>query len=56
MLSKVRYYVNEIELKNVYHAIFEAHPRYGCEIWFQSNSELMRDKIVKFQKNALRIM
>jgi hypothetical protein len=56
MLSKVRYYVHEIELKNIYHAIFEAHLRYGCQIWFQSNSELIRDKIEKLQKKALRIM
>ena len=56
MLSKVRYYVHEFELKNIYHAIFEAHLRYGCQIWFQSNSELIRDKIEKLQKKALRIM
>ena len=56
MLSKVRYYVHEIELKNIYHAIFEAHLSYGCQIWFQSNSEFIKDKIQKLQKKALRMM
>ena len=57
MLSKVRYYVHEIKkLKNIYHSIFEAHLCYGCQIWFQSNSEIIRDKIQKLQKKALRLM
>ena len=56
MLSKVRYYVQDIELKNIYHAIFESHIRYGCMIWFQSNSEFIKDKIQKLQKKALRMM
>ena len=56
MLSKVRYYVQEIELNNIYHDIFESHIRYGCQIWFQSNFEFIKVKIQKLQKKALRIM
>ena len=33
MLSKVRHYVSIIGLENIYHAIFESKPRYGCQIW-----------------------
>ena len=45
MLSKVRYYVQKVELKNIYHAIFESHPSYGCQVWNQSNSKTIREKI-----------
>ena len=34
MLSTIRHYVNEAELKNIYHAIFESHLNYGFQIWF----------------------
>ena len=56
MLSKVRHYVNKAELKNIYHAIFESHLRYGCQIWFLSSTQFIREKIEKLQKKALRIM
>ena len=32
MLSKVRHYVQVIELKIVFHAIFESQLHYGCQI------------------------
>ena len=56
MLSKVRHYVSKIELKNIYHAIFESHLRYGCQIWYQFGTQTTRAKIDKLQKKALRIM
>ena len=56
MLSKVRHYVKKAELKNIYHAIFESHLRYGCQIWFLSSTQLVREKLEKLQKKALRIM
>ena len=55
MLSKVKHYVQMIELKN-YHAIFEAHLRYGCQIWFQYNTKAIQEKIEQLQKKALRII
>ena len=56
MLSKVRHYVQESELKNIYHAIFESHLRYGCQVWFLSSSKAIKNKIEKLQKKALRII
>jgi hypothetical protein len=56
MLSKVRHYVNKAELKNIYHAIFESHLRYDCQIWFLSSTQFIREKIEKLQKKALRIL
>ena len=55
MVSKVRHYVAKTELKHIYHTLFESHLRYGCHIWFQSNSQFTKDKIEKVQKKALRI-
>ena len=37
-LSKVWNYVANTLLKNIYYALFKSHLRYGCQIWFQSNS------------------
>ena len=56
MLSKVRHYVQQNELKNIHHSIFESHLRYGCQIWFRSSSKFIKDKIDELQKQALRIM
>ena len=56
MLSKVRHYVQNNELRNIYHCIFESHPRCGCQIWFLSSSKFVKDKIEKLQKKALRTM
>ena len=56
MLSKVKNYVKKAELKNIYHAIFESHLRYGCQIWFQSNTKAIKEKIEQLQKKALRII
>ena len=56
MLSKVRHYVNKAELKIIDQAIFESHLRYGCQIWFLSSTQFIREKGEKLQKKALRIM
>ena len=56
MLSKVRYYVQEYELKNIYLSKFESHVRYGCQIWYQSNSEFIKDTVQNLQKKVLQIM
>ena len=56
MLSKVRYHLQKVELKNLYHAIFESHLRYSCQVWYQSKSKTMREKIEILKKKALRIM
>ena len=56
MLLKIRYHVQEAELKHIYYTIFQSHLRYGCQVWYQSNSKSMREKIEILQKRALRIM
>ena len=53
MLSKVRYYVQRIELKNIYHATFESHLSYDCQVWYQFNSKTIREKIEILYKKAL---
>ena len=56
MLSKVRHYVQKSEVKNIDHAIFESHLRYGCQVWFLYSSKAIKDKIEKLQKKAIRII
>ena len=53
MLSKVKYIMVET-LKNLCHAIHDSHCRYGCKIWFLSNSKFIKGKLEKSKKKALR--
>ena len=55
MLAKARHYVPDLELKNIYHAIFSSHILYGSQVW---SNKLMSvtDKIFRLQKAAMRIM
>ena len=55
MLVKVRHYVPEPELKNIYHAIFSSHILYGSQVW-TSKLITVSDKITRLQKTAMRIM
>ena len=55
MLAKARHYVPELELKNIYHAIFSSHILYGSQIW-ASKLISVTDKISRLQKSAMRIM
>ena len=55
MLSKVRHYVPETELKSIYHAIFTSHLRYGCQIWALENTTQVQ-RIGKMQDRAMRII
>ena len=55
MLSKVRHYVPEKELKSIYHAIFTSHLRYGCQIWALENTAQV-ERIGKLQDRAMRII
>ena len=55
MLAKARHYVPELELKNIYHAIFSSHILYGSQIW-TSKLISVTDKISRLQKSAMRIM
>ena len=55
MLSKVRHYVPNHELKSIYHAIFSSHMIFGCQIWGQNRNVLV-ERIYKLQNKALRII
>ena len=55
MLAKARHYVPQLELKNIYHAIFSSHLSYGAQVW---STKLMtvNEKVFRLQKSAMRIM
>ena len=55
MLAKARHYVPDLELKNIYHAIFSSHILYGSQVW-TSKLISVTDKISRLQKSAMRIM
>ena len=55
MLSKLRYFVDNHTLLNVYHAIFGSILTYGCIIWGQNpNSHVKR--ICKIQDKAVTVI
>ena len=55
MLAKARHYVPELELKNIYHAIFSSHILYGSQVWTPKLISVT-EKISRLQKAAMRIM
>ena len=56
MLSKVRYFVPNTELKSIYHAIFFSHISYNCLAWAQDVDCLHINKIQTLQNKAMRII
>ena len=55
MLAKARHFVPELELKNIYHAIFSSHILYGSQIWTPKLVSV-NEKISRLQKTSMRIM
>ena len=55
MLAKARHYVPNLELKNIYHAIFSSHILYGSQVW-TTKLNSVTGKISRLQKAAMRIM
>ena len=53
ILSKLRYNTPLPLLKTIYHALFESHMYYGCQVWFQGSKEV-RDKIQELQKPSFK--
>ena len=49
-------FVSKVDIKNTYHATFESHLWYGCQVWYQFGTQLTGEKVDKLQKKALRIM
>ena len=55
MLSKIRHYVSEITLRNVYFGIFSSLLTYGSQVWGQfSNKYVCR--LQRIQNKAVRII
>ena len=54
-LSKIRHYVPTNILLSVFHAIFNSHMRYACQLWAQSETVSTR-RVLILQKCALRII
>ena len=55
MLSKIRHYVNYETLLSIYHAIFNSHLRYGCQVWGLTSQQSL-NRIVSLQNKAMRII
>ena len=53
MLSKVRHYVNETIIINLYHSLFSSRLLYGAQVWGQSRN-CHTEKLFTAQKKALR--
>ena len=53
--SYIWHYVPDLELRNIYHAIFSSHILYGSQIW-SAKLIPVTDKITRLQKAAMRIM
>ena len=56
MLSKIRHYVPNEELKSIYYAIFSSHMTYGCQVWGQKSNSTHAKQISNLQDKALRII
>ena len=55
LLAKLRHYVNPILLRTIYYVIFESHLQYGCQLWGQTQTQVLKN-IEKIQNKALRII
>ena len=55
MLAKVRHYVPQDTLKNIYFAIFNSDLIYGSQVWIHGHSALL-EKIQILQNKALRVI
>ena len=55
MLVRSREYLSINELKSIYYAVFSSQLNYASQIWGLSDTKYT-DKILKIQKNAVRLM
>ena len=42
ILAKLRHHLLSDILKTVYYSLFDTHLRYGCQVWEQSNSDILK--------------
>ena len=43
VISQLRHYVNPTLLRTIYYAIFEPHLRYGCQLWGQTQTQVLQN-------------
>ena len=41
VLAKLRHHLPSDILKTVYYSLFDTHLRYACQVWGQSNSDIL---------------
>ena len=42
ILAKLRHHLLSDILKTVYYSLFDTHLRYACQVWGQSNSDILK--------------
>ena len=49
ILSKVRHYTSKWLIRTIYYSLFSSHTIYGCQIWGQRNTNLVK-RVMKYQE------
>ena len=55
ILAKLRHHLPSDILKTVYYSLFDTHLHYACQVWGQSNSDILI-MVQRAQNKALRII
>ena len=55
ILAKLRHHLPSDILKTVYYSLFDTHLRYACQVWGQSNSDILV-MVQRAQNKSLRII
>ena len=55
MLAKLKYHLPSDILKTMYYPLFDTHLRYTCQVWGESNSDILVT-VQRAQNKALRII
>ena len=55
ILSKVRYYAPKWLIRTIYYSLFNSHMIYGCQIWGQHKTSLVK-RVMKLQEKAIRVI
>ena len=55
ILSNVRHYTPKWLTRTIYYSLFNSHMIYGCQIWGQHKTNLVK-RVMKLQEKAIRII
>ena len=55
ILSKVSHYVPKWLIRTIYYSQFNSHMIYGCQIWGQHKTNLVK-RVMKLQEKAIRLI